>query len=233
MTELGVSSDSQVAINISSERNEPSEFTISHIVSVLRAHKGLEYNQRGDFSSRLVLYSVILRSELTRTPSLLPRRMAPHRSGALCLLHFSFRLKVEFITLITVSSIRFSSWTTYVSYKILIKNCYLRGFYEINREPAIAVCQLNLQEIDLVQTVNRRGIGRAHAQQFHYVLEILNIGINDQIELNLPYQSGSDPATTNCQCELQFESGVRQALLRRMNKVRLLPPLSKLPKQKI
>ena len=89
----------------------------------------------------------------------------------------------------------------------------------------MAVSQLNPQEIDLVQTVNRRRIGRAHRQQLHYVLEILNIGINDQSERNLPYQSGSDPATTNCQYELLFENGVRQALLGRMNRMRLLPPL--------
>lgn len=95
----------------------------------------------------------------------------------------------------------------------------------------MAVCQLDLPEIELIQIVNRRRIGRAHVQQLYYVLKTLNISINSQSELNSPYQSGPDPATTNCQCELQFGSGVRQALLRRVNKMSLLPLLSRRPKR--
>jgi hypothetical protein len=54
---------------------------------------------------------------------------------------------------------------------ILENKCCLRGIHGVNREPAVAVCQLDLPEIKLIQTLKRCDIGCAHFQQLFYVLE--------------------------------------------------------------
>lgn len=113
------------------------------------------------------------------------------------------------------------------------KEVLLGGVYGINREPAIAVRQPDLPDIDLVQTVKRHGIGHTHFQQLQYMLEAISLHISVQSESNSPHQSGSNPSTTNRQSELLFGSGVRQVLFWRVNRTRSLPPLSKRPKRTV
>jgi hypothetical protein len=90
-----------------------------------------------------------------------------------------------------------------------------------------------MPDIDLVQTVKRRGIRLAHLQQLHYMLEVLSFHTCGQSESNSLNQSGSNLTTPNRQCGPQFGSGVRQVLFRRVNRMKLLPPLSERPKRTV